>query len=127
MSETVLDASALLAHAKREPGHEKVEDRLIKATVSAVNLSEFAARLRDLGFGEEIVRRMVAALPCRIAAFNEVAAIDAGMLRAATRHLGLSLGDRACLVLARSLGLPAVTADRAWAELDLGVEVVLIR
>ena len=42
---------------------------------------------------------------------------------------GLSHGDRACLALARQLGLPAVTADRPWADvaIALGDEVSLIR
>ena len=37
------------------------------------------------------------------------------------------LADRACLALAVRLGVPAVTADRAWAELDVGVEVIAVR
>jgi PIN domain nuclease of toxin-antitoxin system len=44
------------------------------------------------------------------------------------RHRGvLSLGDAACLATARLLGVPAITADRAWAALPLGVEIRLIR
>ena len=50
-------------------------------------------------------------------------------MRDATKRVGLSHGDRACLALAKKMGLPAVTADRAWAEIAdaIGVEVVLIR
>jgi PIN domain nuclease of toxin-antitoxin system len=48
-------------------------------------------------------------------------------LWARTRHLGLSLADRTCLALAARLGVPAVTADRAWLDLDLGIEVVCVR
>ncbi len=51
----------------------------------------------------------------------------AGELHRQTRPLGLSLGDCACLVLARSRGLPALTADRAWQGLPLDLEIVLIR
>ena len=48
---------------------------------------------------------------------------------AVTRPVGLSHGDRACLAPARSLGLPAVTADRPWTEVadPLGVGVELVR
>jgi ribonuclease VapC len=43
------------------------------------------------------------------------------------RHYGLSLGDRACLALAMELKLPVVTADRAWIDLDLGIDICVIR
>ena len=55
---------------------------------------------------------------------------DAGRLaelRPKTRALGLSLADRACLALALRLGLPVLTTDGAWAELDLPVAVAVIR
>lgn len=38
-----------------------------------------------------------------------------------------SLGDRACLALAMELKLPVVTADRAWIDLDLGIDICVIR
>ena len=38
-----------------------------------------------------------------------------------------SLGDRACLALAKELDLPTVTADSAWAKTPVGVEVRLVR
>jgi len=38
-----------------------------------------------------------------------------------------SLGDRVCLALARRRGLPVLTTDKPWADLDLGIEVRLIR
>jgi ribonuclease VapC len=48
-------------------------------------------------------------------------------LHAETRRTGVSLGDRFCLALARELSLPALTADRRWKDLGLGVEIQLIR
>ena len=51
----------------------------------------------------------------------------AGVLRAVTRSAGLSLGDRACLALARSLGATALTTDCPWAGLDCGVTVEAVR
>jgi PIN domain nuclease of toxin-antitoxin system len=44
-----------------------------------------------------------------------------------TRHLGLSLADRACLALARRRSARVVTADRTWAGLAVGVEIETIR
>jgi ribonuclease VapC len=40
---------------------------------------------------------------------------------------GLSFGDRACLALAISRGEPALTADRAWLDADVGAELAIIR
>jgi PIN domain nuclease of toxin-antitoxin system len=44
-----------------------------------------------------------------------------------TEPQGLSLADRACLVLAARLGVPALTSDGAWADADVEAEVVLVR
>jgi ribonuclease VapC len=126
MTEVVLDASAVLALLRGERGGAGVEAALGEARLSAVNLSEVAQRLADQ-WPEQAVTAVLGDLPCRIVDFDESLALRAGLLRAATRRRGLSLGDRACLALAESLSLPVLTADRAWAELDLGVEVVLIR
>ena len=50
-----------------------------------------------------------------------------GLNRPLTRDAGLSFGDRACLSLGRVKTMPVLTADRAWAQLDVGVEVVVCR
>ena len=69
----------------------------------------------------------VARLNLRVVAFDEPQARAAARLRFLTRHIGLSLGDRACLALGDRLGCPVVTADRVWASLDVGVAIVVIR
>lgn len=127
MSEIVLDASALLAHILKEPGGDAVGATLADARASAVNLAEVVQRLSDRGLDDRHISELLDELPCRIDPFTAVDGRSAGLLRRDTRRRGLSLGDRACLTLAMSLNLPVLTADRAWAELDLGVEVVLIR
>jgi ribonuclease VapC len=62
-----------------------------------------------------------------VAPFDADQAVEVGGLEPALRGRGISLGDRACLMLARARGLPVLTGDRKWAELDLGVEVRLFR
>jgi PIN domain nuclease of toxin-antitoxin system len=47
--------------------------------------------------------------------------------RTDTLRRGLSLGDRACLALAETLGLSAITADRHWAQLGLSIDIRPIR
>ena len=123
----VLDASALLAFLFREPGHERVAARVDRSCLSAVNLSEVLGRFaRD---GKEVgeVSRRIAATAIEIVPFTVEHAEVAASLEPATRALGLSLGDRACLALAATRRLTALTADRAWAELDLGIAIELIR
>ena len=124
---SVVDSSALLTLIFDEPGASLVETTLGDgAIVSSVNLSEVVAKLSD-SQSQEQARSSLQSLKFDVAAFGEDDAWLSGTLRAQTRDLGLSLGDRACLALAISLRLPVVTANRAWNQLDLGVEVVLCR
>lgn len=117
MSDAILDASALLAFANREVGYEEVREFIGSAAISAINLSEVVARLADRGLPQEEVRETLQGLGLEVVPFEEEHAYLTGMLRSATRPFGLSLGDRACLALAHTLGLPAITADRRWLEL----------
>ena len=57
--------------------------------------------------------------------FDRALAIATAALRAPTRHLGASLGDRACMALAGSVGWPMYTADKRLAEADVGVTIHL--
>jgi PIN domain nuclease of toxin-antitoxin system len=90
-------------------------------------VSEVVAKLVERGASALQVQSMLAAVALEIVHFDEGQAMQAGFLRASTRPFGLSLGDRACLALARHLGLPVVTADQKWKDLDVDVEVLVIR
>lgn len=129
MSSWVLDASALLAFVKEEPGVERVAGALMAgAAMSAVNLSEVIAKLADEGVPEPIIRHSIETVGLDIVGFDADDALAAGLLRPSTRAAGLSFGDRACLALAQQGGAPVLTTDRAWADLDLDkVEVQLVR
>lgn len=129
MTETVLDASALLAVIGDEPGCGPVVEALRRGAcgVSAVNLSEVVAKLTDRGAQPGEIREGLDAFGLEVHVFDGEQAHQAGLLRAATRAAGLSLGDRACLGLAANLGVPVFTADRSWAGLGLPVEVLVLR
>ena len=101
VSNAVLDASALLALLQDEPGSDRVLESLPGALVCSVNLSEVVAKLTELGMPEPDIR-VALSLGLEVVAFDEALAYSAGALRPATRPAGLSLGDRACLALARS-------------------------
>ena len=123
----VLDASALLVFLNGEVGASEVLLALNNAIMSSINHSEVVARLSDTGMPATEIRESIDGLRIEIVPFDTEQSYAAGMLREATRASGLSLGDRACLTLGIQLGLPVLTADRVWADLDLGVEVKLVR
>jgi len=127
VGEVVLDASAVIALLRREAGADVVASALPGAMISAVNLSEVAVWLSDAGVKDDTVRQTLDGLRLDHCTFDSETAFRSAGLRKSTRNKGLSLGDRACLTLALELDLPVLTADRIWAELDIGVDVLLIR
>jgi len=127
VNSVVLDASAILAYVAGEPGAEHVQPHIGNALASAVNLAEAGTRLSDRGLNQPEVRRALSVLDLNIVSFDEDMAYSTAAMLSATRSKGLSLGDRACLALAKGRGLPALTADRLWAKLEVGVEILLIR
>ena len=127
MNSVVLDASAIIAFLRQEPGAAIVGEYLTDGMASAVNIAEVGTRLSDLDMGDAQIRRSISVLGLEIKPFDLEAAYAVAMMRAKTRNKGLSLGDRACLALANQLGIPALTADRVWAELDIDADIQLIR
>lgn len=127
MSAPVWDASALLALINQEPGSEGLAALLPNAILSTVNLSEVAAKLVERGMGPDEAHSLLSPLSLTLHPFDEEQAYRTAALRGVTRAAGLSLGDRACLALALTLDRPVLTMDRAWKEIDVGVEVRLLR
>ena len=127
MAEVVLDASALLALINGEPGSERVAAVAAGALMSAVNFAEVLAKLVQKGMSMAEAVVAVDALAIAVVDFTRSFAQVSGGMIAKTRHHGLSLGDRACLALAAQRRLPALTADRSWRDVDVGVEIALIR
>ena len=129
MSETVLDASALLALLRDESGADKVADAIGEARMSSVNYAEVVSHFIRVGMPAGQVDAMLRPLPMTIVEADEALATIAGHLRAVTADAGLSLGDRFCLALARRDGLPALTADKQWRTIAdaVGVTVSVIR
>lgn len=129
MSEYVLDASALLALLKEEPGSAKVAEALAEARISAVNLAEVVSHFIHAGMPPHEVDAMLKPLPVTVVESDVGLAVVAGRLRAQTSEAGLSLGDRFCLALALRDGLPAMTADKQWRAIAdaVGAQIVVIR
>ena len=124
----VLDASAVLAYLDRESGHELVSKALAEtAAISTVNLAAVHSRVAARGLDISIAHGWLSALGLEPEAFTDADARCVGSLYPDTVRHGLSLGDRACLALGVRLGLPVLTANRAWASLAVGVDVRVLR
>ncbi len=127
MNEYVLDASALLVLLQNEPGAELVQNCLPTSVISSVNFSETVSRLTRYGMPDAEIRDMLELLGLEIVPFYTDQAYESGFLSASTKSSGLSFGDRACLALAQQLNRTALTSDKAWKSLDLGIQIEMIR
>ena len=127
MADSVLDASAVLAFFHGEPGGEATLAAAPTALMSAINHAEVLRHLIDQGVDTADAQYSTRRLGYEIAAADANAAVTVSQLHEKARRRGLSLGDQFCLALARDAKLPVLTTDRAWATLDLDIEIRLIR
>lgn len=123
----VLDASALLAFLHDEPGADRVREAFDGALVSAVNWAEVIQKslwrqAEVLGMREEFAEVGVTFEP-----FTALQAETTAHLWEKSRKHGLSLADRACLALAIERRATVLTADRAWTDLKLGIDIQYVR
>lgn len=127
MSKVIVDASALLALIKNESGAKVVEELLGNIVMSSVNVSEVASILLDSEMSSEEAEEVIEPFISSIVPFDYKQSIECASLKKITKHLGLSLGDRACINLGIQLGLPIYTADKIWAKLKLECTIILVR
>jgi ribonuclease VapC len=124
---SVVDASALLAVLLDEQGSDIVIPVLRASRMSAVNLSECCSRAPERGSTAMSVLRAIRRFEITVVPFLDTDAVHVAALREPTRHVGASLGDRACLELARRLGAALFTSDTRLGRLDIGIDIRLIR
>ena len=105
----VLDASALLSLVNKEPGWDLVARQTVNqdVTISAVNYAEVLQKANRLGVAAEDIDALMDTLGLTASPFSR---LDARLAASFYRHRsGLSLSDRVCLALARSITSPAYT------------------
>jgi ribonuclease VapC len=124
----VIDASAVLALLLAESGSEAVAALLLEGdtVISAVNCAEVFTRLYDTGATAPDAHLAWQQLALPVVPLSEQTAWGAAALRPLTKRLGLSLGDRCCLALAKEMGATVVTADKPWAKLT-GFDITVVR
>lgn len=128
MSRDVLDSSAVLASFYGEAGADTIDEILRGAVISMVNAAEVISKLVERGMPADMAKSALIDTGIEIVPFDLDQAEVTGDLRGKTRAHGLSLGDRACLALAKRIDGRAITADRAWTAVkDLGVNITLFR
>ena len=131
----LLDASALLAFIRREPGGEAVLTALTDGqrpcVVGVAQLVEVEGKLvSDGSFTPEQVRARLHQLGqlLEVQALQRNAQAASAFYYARRKPYDLSLGDALCLGLADALGADVLTAERGWATIpDLPFAVILIR
>lgn len=127
MTKVILDASALLALIRNETGANVVEGVLGHICMSSVNVAEVASILLDSEMTSQECQDCVLPFISALVPFDEEQAFYAAELKKRTKNKGLSLGDKACLALGLASKLPVYTADHIWGELNIGVQIKLIR
>jgi ribonuclease VapC len=128
MIEYILDSTALIALVGSESGSQRIADLLENSAISAVNLAETANKLLEKGFSQAEVRESLAKLELKVEDWSEAMAYRSAEFTQYNKSHGLSLGDRACLTLAKHLHATAVTSDRTWSRKpSLGVPIMIFR
>lgn len=128
MTSVVMDASAVLALVRDEPGADMVTRHVGRAAISAVNLQEVVKELLLGDLGAATIREILDELRLDVRLHDVEAAYAAAELHTQTKVFGRGLGDRSCLALAMQLGVPALTADREWKKVKVkGLKVEHIR
>lgn len=123
----VLDASAVLAFLQKETGWEIVQSAIEDSIISSINWSEVAQKAARKELDIVKTRSLLNELGLEIIDFSIQQAELAAELWSLSKPYGLSLADRACIVLGIERQLPVLTADSVWAKLNVKTSICILR
>jgi ribonuclease VapC len=127
VTSVVLDASAMIAVLRSEPGAEIVQSALADAVISAVNYSEVLKKTIERGGDRETAAAFIRGLSIVVIPFDEALAQTSAALYPETKPYGLSFADRACLALGLQRNCDVLTTERQMGKISLPIKVKLIR
>lgn len=127
MTSAVLDASALIALLRAEPGAEIVRGALPDSLLNAVNYSEILKKTIERGGTGDAAAAFVLGLSVTVIPFDAELASIAASLYPQTKEHGLSLADRACLALGIQRNCKVLTTERRMGLIALPIKVKVIR
>ncbi len=127
----LLDASCVLAWLFDEKGAKQIEPILTTSFITSANMAEVITKVERLtgqghGCADDLVEAGLTVIPV---GWQELAAVadirkQEGALPKGTK---LSLGDTLCLAVGLTHDMEVWTADRAWGNLQLPIQTVIIR
>jgi ribonuclease VapC len=123
----VLDGSAPVTFLRNVPGADKVAPVLFRSGISGVNLAESTSKLVATGKPLDAAALADRTSPHRARAFDLRSGEARSVYMAGHAGDGLSVGNRARIALDLQERLPVLTAERKWADVDVGVKPELIR
>ena len=123
--QVLLDASALLAFARNEPGADRVRRSLASASISAVSIAECLAVFSRFTTAA-VAAQLLSRLGLNVIACDWQTSVMAAEIHASARVRGLTLTDCICLATARRLGLAALTANPDWRGLHVDVPIEVL-
>jgi ribonuclease VapC len=123
----ILDTPAVVAFLRNEPGGEVAVRHLPEGCLSTVTVAETIGRMERDGMTPAATMGHLRKTGIAVVAFDEAQSEVAGKLIEPGRRWRISLGDCCCIALAIVQGCAVLTADRNWRNLNLPIEVRLIR
>lgn len=127
MTKFVLDASAVTAVLRAEPGAENVIPHLPGSLISSVNMAEVYCTVRSIGSDPEQDQLLLQNMQLVHVPFCDKQAQILSSIYLVTKGSTVGIADRACMSLAMMHELPILTGDRAWISHNTGLDIVLFR